>query len=170
MRKTTVVLLTLVLSMLTVSILSQQLKIAVVDPQVVIEKSKEGQRIKNLLQSFYDSKQSEINAKEAELKTLDEKIKDSKIAEDKKDELKSEFQQKIYQTQAFVKAAQEEMDTKSAKTREEFGLKLEAIIKKYAASKGFSLVLEKNLCLFVSDALDVSLDIVAEMDKAYPGK
>ena len=170
MRKTIVVLLTLVLSMLTVTILSQQLKIAVVDPQVIIEKSKEGQRIRNTLQSFFDSKQSEINAKQAELKTLDEKIKDPKIAEDKKDDLKAEFQQKLYETQAFAKAAQDEMDARSSKMREEFGLKLETIVKKHAASKGFSLVLEKNLCLFVSDALDVTLDIVAEMDKAYPGK
>jgi len=170
MRKTIAVLLTVVVSMLTVSVFSQQLKIAVVDPQVIIEKSKEGQRIKSTLQSFFDSKQGEINAKEAELKTLDEKIKDPKIADDKKDDLRSQFQQKLYEAQAFAKAAQDEMDARSSKMKEEFGSKLDGVIKKYAASKGYSLVIEKNLCLFTSESLDVTMDIVAEMDKAYPGK
>jgi len=43
------------------------------------------------------------------------------------------------------------------------------IIQRYAKSKGYSLIIEKNLCLFASDALDVTTDIIAEMDKAYPG-
>ncbi len=170
MRKTIAVLLTVVVSMLTVSVFSQQIKIAVIDPQVIIEKSKEGQRIKGLLQSFFDLKQSELKAKESDLKMLDEKIKDPKIAEDKKDDLRSEFQQKYYEAQALAKSAQDDMDARSAKMKDEFGAKLDAVIKKYAAAKGYSLIIEKNLCLFAADALDVTQDIIIEMDKAYPGK
>ena len=169
MRKVFVLFSALVISLISVSVFSQQLKIAVVDPQSIIEKSKEGQRVKSELQSFFDKKQGEINAKESELKALDERIKDPKIADDKKDELRSQFQQKLYEAQAFAKASQDDMDSRSGKMKDEFGKKLDDIIQKYAKSKGYSLIIEKNLCLFASDALDVTSDIVAEMDKAYPG-
>lgn len=159
----------LVIFLLSINLFSQQLKIAVVDPQQIIEKSKEGQRIKNYLQDFFDKKQSEINAKEAELKALEEKIKDPKISEEKKDELRSQFQQKLYEAQGFVKSAQEDMEARSAKMKDEFGNKLADIIEKYAKAKGYTLVIEKALCLYSADALDITQDIIAEMDKAYPG-
>jgi outer membrane protein len=169
MRKFLVVFSVLIISMVSLSIFAQA-KIAVVNPQQIIEKSKEGQRIKSFLQTFFDSKQTDISAKEAELKALDEKIKDPKIADDKKEDMRAQFQQKLYEAQAFAKSSQDEMDQKSAKMKEDFGTKLDEVVKKYAASKGLSLVVEKNLCLYASDALDVTTDIIGEMDKAYPGK
>ncbi|HNQ78096.1 MAG TPA: OmpH family outer membrane protein [Acidobacteriota bacterium] len=170
MRKFLVVLAALVISMLSLSVFAQQVKIAVVNPQQIIEKSKEGQRIKSFLQTFFDSKQTDINAKETELKALDEKIKDPKIAEDKKEDMRAQFQQKLYEAQAFAKAAQDEMDQKSGKMKEEFGVKLDEVVKKYATSKGISIVLEKGITLYSADAMDVTTEIIAEMDKAYPGK
>ena len=170
MRKFLVIFSAMLFSMISVSLFAQQLKIAVVDPQQIIEKSKEGQRIKITLQGFFDGKQTEINAKETELKTLDEKIKDPKIADDKKDDMRAQFQQKLYEAQAYAKASQDEMDQRSAKMKQEFGDKLDGVVQKYAASKGFSFIIEKNLCLFASPALDVTADIIVEMDKAYPGK
>jgi outer membrane protein len=170
MRKFFIVLTALIVSMISFSIFAQQVKIAVVNPQQIIEKSKEGQRIKVFLQTFFDSKQTDINAKETELKALDEKIKDPKIAEDKKEDLRSQFQQKLYEAQAFAKSSQDDMDQKSTKMKEEFGLKLDEVVKKYATSKGISLVLEKNITLYSADTMDVTTDIIAEMDKAYPGK
>ena len=170
MRKFLVVLSVLVISMLSLSIFAQQVKIAVVNPQLIIEKSKEGQRIKSYLQTFFDSKQTDINAKETELKALDEKIKDPKIAEDKKEDMRAQFQRKLYEAQAFAKAAQDEMDQKSGKMKEEFGVKLDEVVKKYATSKGISIVLEKGITLYSADAMDVTGEIIAEMDKAYPGK
>lgn len=170
MRKFLVVLAAMVISMLSLSVFAQQVKIAVVNPQQIIEKSKEGQRIKSFLQTFFDSKQTDINAKETELKALDEKIKDPKIAEDKKEDMRAQFQQKLYEAQAFAKAAQDEMDQKSSKMKEEFGVKLDEVVKKYATSKGISIVLEKGITLYSAEAMDVTTDIIAEMDKAYPGK
>lgn len=169
MRKLLTVLTTFMISMVSVSLFSQQIKIAVVDPNVILEKTKEGQRIKAELQSFFEQKKGELNAREADLKVLDEKLKDPKLSEEKKDDLRAQFQQKLYEAQALYKASQEEMDQRSGKMRDEFGKKLDEIIQKYAKAKGYSLIIEKSLCLFASDSLDVTMDIVAEMDKAYPG-
>ena len=144
-------------------------KIAIVDTMKVANECKEGKRIQSVLKSFHDQKQNEINTKEAELKALEEKIKDPKFAEDKKDDYRSQFNTKMYEYQAFSKAAQDDMEGRTEKMQGEFQVKLAAVIAKYSQSKGISIVIEKGICLFNADALDITSDIIAEINKVHPG-
>jgi outer membrane protein len=146
-----------------------QAKIAVVDTMKVANESKEGKKIQATLKAFHDQKQGEITTREADLKALEEKSKDPKISEDKKDEIKNQFNQKMYEYQAFAKAAQDEMESRSQKLQADFQQKLSGVIDKYSQSKGYSLVVEKGICLYNADALDITDDIIAAMNQAYPG-
>lgn len=146
-----------------------QAKIAIVDTARVANDSKEGKRIQAALKSYHDQKQSEISAKETELKGLEEKTKDPKMSDDKKDEVRNQFNQKVYEYQAFAKAAQDEMESRSQKMQAEFQQKLAGVISKYSQSKGISLVVEKGICLYNADALDITDDVIAAMNQAYPG-
>ena len=147
-----------------------QIKLAVVEPERIMDESKEGKRIQAQLKSYHDQKQGEITAKEAELKALDEKAKDPKLADDKKEELGNQFKQKYYEYQAFAKASQEDMEGRQNKALQDLQAKVSAVVSKYAASKGLSMVLVKRMCLYNADALDITSEIIAEMDKAYPGQ
>lgn len=168
MRKLLTVGFGLALALVTANLFAQA-KIAVVDPERIMDQSREGKRIQTTLKTFHDQKQGEITAREAEIKALEEKLKDPKYAEDKKEEWRATFNQKVYEYQAFAKAAQEEMEARQGKALGELQDKVNAVVNKYAAAKGFSLVLVKRLCVYSSDALDITGDIVVEMDKAYPG-
>lgn len=168
MRKLSTVALALALTVVTANLFAQA-KIAVVDPDRIMEESKEGKRIQSQLKVFYDQKQGEITAREAEIKALEEKLKDPKYADDKKEEWRATFNQKFYEYQAFAKAAQEEMETRQSKSLSDLQVKVNAIVVKYAAAKSVSVVLVKRLCVYSADALDITGDIIAEMDKAYPG-
>ncbi len=144
-------------------------KIAVLDTMKVANESKEGKRIQAALKDYHDKKQAEITAKEADLKALEDKSKDPKISDEKKDELRNQFTQKMYEYQAFAKAAQDEMETRSQKMQADFQQKLAGVIAKYAQSKGIAMVVEKGICLFNADSLEITADVIAEMNKAYPG-
>ena len=144
-------------------------KVAVLDTMKVANESKEGKKIQAVLKDYHDKKQGEINAKEADLKALEDKSKDPKISDASKDDLRNQFTQKMYEYQAFAKAAQDEMENRSQKMQQEFQGKLAGVISKYAQSKGISLVVEKGICLFNADSLDITADVIAEMNKAYPG-
>ncbi len=168
MRKSLTAGFALALSLVAASAFAQ-LKIAVVEPDRIMDESKEGKRIQAQLKSYHDQKQNEITAKEAEIKVLEEKLKDPKYAEDKKEEWRAAFNQKVYEYQAFAKAAQEEMENKQNKALSELQNKVNAVVTKYAAAKGFSLVFVKRLVVYNAEALDITTEIVAEMDKAYPG-
>ena len=148
----------------------QSTKIGIVDTMKIANESKEGKRIQASLKAFRDQKQNEITSKEAELKALEEKIKDPKFADDKKDEYRSQYNEKMYQYQAFAKASQDEMESRTEKQQQEFQGKLQGVISKYAQAKGYSLLIEKGICLFNADALDATAEVIAEMNKAYPGQ
>lgn len=146
-----------------------QQKVAVVEMMKVANECKEGKKIQATLKDYHDKKQGEINAKEADLKALEDKSKDPKISDASKDDLRNQFTQKMYEYQAFAKAAQDEMESRSQKLQQEFQGKLAGVISKYAQSKGISMVVEKSVTLFSADSLDITADIIAEMNKAYPG-
>ena len=146
-----------------------QLKIAVVDTMRVANECKEGKSIQAALKAFHDQKQAQITAKETELKALEEQVKDPKISADKKDDLRAKFNSKMYEYQAYAKAAQDEMEARSQKMQAEFQQKLAGVITQYAQSKGLSLVLEKGICLYNAETLDATSDVIAAMNQAYPG-
>ena len=101
-----------------------QQKIAVVDMMKVANECKEGKKIQATLKDYHDKKQGEISAKEADLKALEDKSKDPKISDAAKDDLRNQFTQKMYEYQAFAKAAQDEMESRSQKMQHEFQGKL----------------------------------------------
>jgi Skp family chaperone for outer membrane proteins len=146
-----------------------QTKIAVLDTMKVANESKEGKKIQAALKDYHDKKQAEISAKESDLKALEDKSKDPKISDTAKDELRNQFTQKMYEYQAFAKAAQDEMENRSQKMQNDFQGKLAGVIAKYAQAKAISVVVEKGICLFNADSLEVTTDIIAEMNKSYPG-
>jgi len=168
MRKWATILLAAALTLTGVSIFAQA-KIAVVDTMRVANECKEGKKIQATLKVYHDQKQGEISAKEADLKKLEEQGKDPKISDEKKDEIRTQFNQKLYEYQAFAKAAQDEMETKTQKMQGEFQEKLQKVIASYAEAKGFSIVVEKGICLYTADTLEVTSDVIAKMNEAFPG-
>jgi len=147
-----------------------QVKIGVVDTLRIANESEEGKRAHTALKAYHEQKQGEITAKESELKALEEKIKDPKFAEEKKDEYRSLYNQKLYEYQAFARAAQDDMDTRTQKQQGEFQQKLEEVIRRYASANGYHLILEMGLCLFNAESLDLTNVIMEEMNRAYPGR
>jgi outer membrane protein len=168
MRKLIPVALAALCSLASLGVMAQA-KIAVVDTMRVAGESKYGLKIQSQLKSFHDQKQGEITTREADLKALEEKAKDPKISDDKKDELRSQFNQKMYEYQAFAKAAQDEMEARSQKMQADFQEKLQGVIGQYAQSKGYAMVLEKSICLYNAEALDITQEVIAALNQAYPG-
>ena len=75
----------------------------------------------------------------------------------------------MYEYQAFAKSAQDELESRSQKMQNDFQGKLAGVIAKYSQAKGISVVVEKGICLFNADSLEITTDIIAEMNKSYPG-
>lgn len=147
-----------------------QAKIAVVDEALVYQKCLLGQKKEAELKSIYNKKKADLEARKKALDALKQQASDPKISQDKKDQLQSEFNQKVYEVQAMTKAAQQSMQDKARESQSDFQKKLAVVISQYAHAKGFSLVLEKMSTLYNADALEITQEIIAAMNQAYPGK
>lgn len=143
-----------------------QAKIAVIDYGRLQQETKEGARISQTLKAFKESKQNDINAKKAELQALQDKLSDPKFSDDKKAEWANLYRQKGYEAEAFVKAADEEMQDKADQAAAEFLGKVADVVKKYASDKGYSIIVDKRVCIFSSDTLDITSEIIKAMDAA----
>jgi len=144
-------------------------KIGVVDTLRVFDECAEGKRARGVLTAFRDKKQGEITSKEAELKALEEKIKDPKLAESKKNEYMSQFNEKYHIYQGWVQAVQNEMEAKERQSENDFKKKIDSVIQTYARTANVSVIIEKAICLYNAEALDMTNEVIREMDKAYPG-
>ncbi len=170
MRKLSMIGLIVGIALLTGVYAQAQVKIAVVDTMRIANDSEEGKRAHTALKAYHEQKQAEITAKESELKALEEKIKDPKFAEEKKEEYRTLYNQKLYEYQAFARASQDDMDARTQKQQGEFQAKLAEVIDRYAAANGYHLVLEMGLLLFNAESLDLTNTIMQEMNRAYPGR
>ena len=169
MRKLLTSILVSVIALMAIGTFAQT-KIAVVDFQLVYQKSLLGQKKDAELKAAYEKKKADLDARKKVLDSIRTQAQDPKISQEKKDSLQSDYTQKMYEMQAMTKAAQDAMQDMSRKSQSDFEQKLMSIISQYAHAKGFSLVLEKSGCLYRAEALDITQEIIAAMDQAYPGK
>jgi len=147
-----------------------QTNIAIVDEALVYQKCLLGQKKEAELKTAYNKKKTDLEARKKALDALRQQANDPKISQEKKDAIQSKFNQKVYEVQAMTKAAQDSMQDMARKSQADFQKKLAVVISQYAHAKGFSLVLEKMGCLYNADALDITQEIIAAMNQAYPGK
>jgi Skp family chaperone for outer membrane proteins len=61
------------------------------------------------------------------------------------------------------------MEARSQKMQADFQEKLQGVIGQYAQSKGYAMVLEKSICLYNAEALDITQEVIAALNQAYPG-
>ena len=75
---------------------SEGIRIGVFDSQAIWQQTEEGKKIQSQLASFRDTKISEINAKEAELNKLKEKLREQEVSlsDDKRNQMLKDIDQR----------------------------------------------------------------------------
>ncbi len=168
MRKTLIFVLAAVTMLASLGAIAQD-KTRVVNARKVYNECKLGKQIQLKLKALYEQKKKEIDAKKAALDALQKQAQDPKISQQKMRDLKNKYNQKYYIFQAYVKSDQDDMRSKAQQLQGGFQKKFMAVVNQYARSQGFALVLEQSACLYNANALDITPEIVAAMNQAYPG-
>ena len=94
----------------------ETLKVAVMDQQAVIEKSKAGKRALEELKAYSMTRQKIINSDDQELKEMEQSIQDPKLSEAAKQEKQSQFQSKIEAYQRRLADFNREIQQKQRET------------------------------------------------------
>ncbi|MFZ2620817.1 MAG: OmpH family outer membrane protein [Alphaproteobacteria bacterium] len=171
MMKTTMkkVLMTLGLaSMVTMATAAQaELKVAVLDVVQVVNASSANQKAEQALTKQRDDAQGKINKLEAPLLEKQKKLEERKsvISQEQYLEEQGQLRKDIRQFKAEAQTLQEGLQREALRRRKEIIETVNGIVTTMAKARGYDVVVPKNVVLFSSDAIDISKEVLDEVNK-----
>lgn len=152
---------------------SDAIRIAVMDQQAVIERSKAGKAALEEVKAYQATRQKIINVDEQELKELEQAIQDpnSKLSEGAKQEKQEQFRTKVEAYQRRLQDFNREVQQKQRDMAAEYSKKIADAAQAVAQKEGFVAVLDKGnesmfrIVLYNQPALDVTDLVVKEFDR-----
>ena len=150
---------------------AEPVKVAVMDQQLVIERSKAGKRALEDMKAYQATRQKIINADDQELKELEQSIQDGKLSETAKQEKQNQFQAKLEAYQRRLADFNREIQQKQRELVAEYSKKVQEAAEVVAQREGYVAVIDRGneamlrIVIYHKPGLDVTDQVVKEFDK-----
>ncbi|WHZ15258.1 MAG: Putative outer membrane protein [Nitrospira sp.] len=150
-----------------------EFKMGVIDPQVVLEKSKAGKRALDGLREYVATRQKLLSRDEEELRNTEKQLKEqaSKLSEAEKKEKETSFRSKIQDYQKRAQEFNQELQGKQKELVDEYMKKIAVATQTVADKGGYQLVLDKGseqtvkIVIFNKDTIDLTEQVIKEFDR-----
>jgi outer membrane protein len=157
------------------SLAAEAFKVAVIDQQAVLEKTKAGKRALESLKEFTASRQRIISADDEEMKGLEKTLKDqeSGLSETVRREKQEQFRKKFEAYQVRIQDFNREIQQKQKELGDEYLTKIKQVAADVAQREGYAAVMDKGneatlkIVIYHSPAVDLTDPVVKEFDKRY---
>lgn len=163
---------TLLLAVLVVqpAVLAAEMKVAVIDVEYVVLKSKKGQSAKRKLKALYDKKQKELDAKQNALLELKEKLENPSSIETPESRRKSlmEYQQGVMKLQEDFVQNQQDLGKKEMDLMKPILISLEKVLNDFAEAGSYDLIMNRSQqgVIFAKPSFDVTERILKSLDES----
>jgi outer membrane protein len=152
---------------------AEPVKVAVIDQQAVMERSKAGKRALEDMKSYSQTRQNIINADDQELKALEQALQDpnSKLSDAAKQEKQEQFRTKLEAYQRRLGEFNREIQQKQREMVAEYSRKIADAAQAVAQKEGYVAILDKGndavirVVIYHQPALDVTDLVVKEFDR-----
>ncbi len=137
-------------------------KIGVFDPQRVSEETVEGKKVQTDLTGLRDRKQAELLAKEKELTEVQNQLTTQglSLSPEKRTLLERDIQKKTLELQQGRESARNEMQFELGAAQGRFQDRLLAVVEQFGRDQGFTLILDRSMAAYATQAIDVTTAIV----------
>lgn len=150
-----------------------EFKMGVIDPQVVLEKSKAGKRALDGLREYVATRQKLLSRDEEELRNSEKQLKEqaSKLSESEKKEKETSFRTKIQDYQKRAQEFNQELQGKQKELVDDYMKKISVATQAVAEKGGFSLVVDKGseqtvkIVIYNKDTIDLTDQVIKEFDR-----
>jgi outer membrane protein len=150
-------------------------KVAVIDRQTILEKTKSGKRAMDVLKEFSKSRERILIADEEELRGLEKELQEQAASlseaakRDKQEQLREKFQSYQRRRQEFGK----EIQAKQKELGDDYEKKIKGIAGEIAEKEGYTAILDKGgemikIVIYNQNTLDLTDRVVKEFDRRYP--
>lgn len=147
-------------------------RVGVLDPQMVIEKSKAGGRALATLKEHAQARENILKSDQKELERMQEDLKASEGKPEFKQK-QEQFGQKFQDWQKRGQEYQMELGQKQKELVMEYMKKIEEATQAVATRHGFDVVIDKGsentlkIVLFNRDGLDLTAEVIKEFDRRF---
>jgi outer membrane protein len=148
-----------------------EVKIGIINPQVVLQNSTKGKEVIERLRSLNLSKQKKYESMQKEIDNLEKEVLSPALNQDTRDKKNMDLQNKRIDIKRFAEDAQKESMAVQQKEFENLQRELMPIIEKIAKGAGFSLVLDLNTAgvTYFEPAIDITDQVIKAYDAQAPG-
>jgi len=142
-------------------------KLGVIDTQKIGADSAYGKEITTKLSAKFGTLEKELEQEANAVKKLKQKIDAGAFDKKLMPEKKMEFNQRSRNVSEKAKFFSQQVQIERGKLGEPFMKKVQDVVLEYGKKNGYSLILDVKTpgIAFVGDGIDVSADIIAELDK-----
>jgi len=147
-----------------------QVKMAVVDIQRAVFESAEIKKANDDMQATFKPRQEKINLLTSEIQALQTQLQNSngKLTPSQQADIEATGAKKQRELKYSTDDLQTDVDAFRNETLQKTSVKMNEIIKKVAESKGLDLVVDTQAAHYFKPALDITNEVIAAYDKAYP--
>jgi outer membrane protein len=146
-------------------------KIGVINLQMAITGTKDGQKAGNEMQARFNPRKVEFEQRQSDIGKLQEQLSrgGTTLSEEERARLTREIDQKTKALNRDTEDARTELDQAEQKIMNELGGGIMAVIDKYAKDNGYVLVLDisspQTPVVYRSDSIEITKDIIELYDK-----
>ncbi|HEU4683421.1 MAG TPA: OmpH family outer membrane protein [Nitrospira sp.] len=152
---------------------AEAFKMAVIDPQSVLEKSKAGKKALDGLKEYVSTRQKLLSRDEEDLRNTEKTLKESasKMSEAEKKDKETQFRAKIQDYQKRAQEFNQELQGKQKELVDEYMKKIAAATQTVAEKGGYSLVVDKGseqtikIVIYNKDTIDITDQVIKEFDR-----
>jgi outer membrane protein len=148
-------------------------KMGVIDPQMVLEKSKAGKKALDGLKEYVSTRQKLLSRDEEELRTAEKTLKEAsaKLSEGEKKDKESQFRTKIQDYQKKAQEFNQELQGKQKELVDDYMKRIASATQTVAEKGGFSLVVDKGseqtikIVIYSKETIDLTEQVIKEFDR-----
>jgi outer membrane protein len=146
-------------------------KMGVIDPQVVLEKSKAGKKALDGLKEYVSTRQKLLSRDEEDLRNTEKTLKESKLSEGEKKEKEAQFRTKIQEYQKRAQEFNQELQGKQKELVDEYMKRIASATQTVAEKGGFSIVVDKGseqtikIVIYSKETIDLTDQVIKEFDR-----
>lgn len=167
MKKSLIVCLMLLGSMLVMPAFAADSKLGTVDMQKVLTLSDAGKEAKEQLAIRAAKYEAEKNLKEEDLKKLKGELEKQSVllSEIARGAKEKDYQQKLKEYQRFLKDAQDDLQAKNDEYTNKIVDEIVKIVQEFGKKNGFTLILVKNeSMIFMDDKIDLTDELLKQFN------
>lgn len=144
--------------------------VAILDYQYVMRESAAAKDIRQQIQTYRQTYQQGISDDEEALRREEQELKQQRavLTPEAFDEKRQAFERKVIDMQRQVQDRTRQLDRSFNAAMSQVQDAVVPIVKELTTEMGFNVVVDKSQVLFAKKALDITEQVVAELDKQLP--